>query len=102
MSVLCSARIRKLTANDGKGFHQPRRLIQQRASLGQMCHAAVVSSSSEPKPDDLQIGRIYLVRRVDPEPFARDFPFTAVGRSPSASEFDGSCDDPDGDAEFFT
>ena len=67
-----------------------------------MRHTAIVTATREPKPDNLEIGRIYLVRRVDLESFPRDFPFAAVGRAPSASEFDGSPDDPDGDAEFFT
>ena len=87
---------------DSEGFHQPRRLIQQRAGLRQMCHAAVIAAPCKPNPDDLQIDRIDQVGWIDPEALSVDIPLASVRRPPSAGEFDGSCDDPDGDTEFFT
>ena len=67
-----------------------------------MCHAAVIAAPCKPNPDDLQIDRIDQVGGIDPEALSVDIPLASVRRPPSVSELDGSCDDPDGDAEFFT
>ena len=66
-----------------------------------MRHAAMITTPGEPKPDGLQIDRIDQVGWIDFEAFSADVPFTAVRRAPSASKLGGSCEDPDGDAEFF-
>ena len=65
-----------------------------------MCHAAVIAAPCKPNPDDLQIDRIDQVGWIDPEALSVDIPLASVRRPPSVSELDGSCDDPDGDAEF--
>ena len=87
---------------DSEGFHQPRGLIEQRAGFWQMRHASIIAAPSKPQPDNLQIARINQMGGVGSEALSVDVPLATVGGSPSAGEFGGSCDDPDGDAEFFT
>ena len=67
-----------------------------------MRHTTMITTSGKPEPDDLQIDRIDQVGWINSETLSVDFPLAAVRGPPSGSELAGSCDDPDGDAEFFT